>query len=188
MIQSAQLLLAELTEKNANVFYELGLAHAIGKPVILISETIVDVPFDLQALRVILYDKNDPSWGARLRQTIAAAITETMEDVASAVPVTFRKPVRTQAPPESRLSARLRALEQQLTSMRQVGVPGPPAVPTESPHSLSELHARFAGASGRAEAVLIAQQALRSWKVPLAFLKDVLRDVFGLEESNYILS
>jgi hypothetical protein len=62
MIQDAKVLVAELTEKNANVFYELGLSHAIGKPVILMSETIEDVPFDLQPLRVILYDKDDPAW------------------------------------------------------------------------------------------------------------------------------
>ncbi|MFX0194575.1 MAG: hypothetical protein ACFFCW_00510 [Candidatus Hodarchaeota archaeon] len=50
MIQKAKALLAELTLKNANVFYELGLAHAIGKPVVLIAETEDDIPFDLQQL------------------------------------------------------------------------------------------------------------------------------------------
>jgi len=40
MIQDATLLVGELTGKNANVFYELGLGHAIGKPIILISETM----------------------------------------------------------------------------------------------------------------------------------------------------
>ena len=39
MIRDAKLLLAEMTNKNANVFYELGLAHAIGKPVVLVSKT-----------------------------------------------------------------------------------------------------------------------------------------------------
>ena len=39
------------------------LGHAIGKPIVLISETMEDVPFDLRPLRVILYDKNDPEWG-----------------------------------------------------------------------------------------------------------------------------
>jgi hypothetical protein len=34
MIQDSKVLVADLTEKNANVFYELGLAHAIGKPVV----------------------------------------------------------------------------------------------------------------------------------------------------------
>ena len=59
----AKLVLADLSEKNANVFYELGLAHALAKPVILVVEPMDDVPFDLRALRVLQYDKNDPNWG-----------------------------------------------------------------------------------------------------------------------------
>ena len=45
--------------KNANVFYELGLAHAARKPVVFISGNVQDVPFDLRHLRVIIYDIND---------------------------------------------------------------------------------------------------------------------------------
>lgn len=67
LIQDAKVLVAELTEKNANVFYELGLAHAIGKSVVLISETMDDAPFDLQQLGVILYDKDDPAGATNLR-------------------------------------------------------------------------------------------------------------------------
>ena len=74
MIQDAKVLVAEMTEKNANVFYELGLAHALGKPVILVSETIEDVPFDLQPLRVILYNKSDPAWGVKLKGNLAASL------------------------------------------------------------------------------------------------------------------
>ena len=73
MVQDARVLLAELTTKNANVFYELGLAHAIGKPVVLVSETMADVPFDLQPLRVLTYDKNDPTWGPKLSEKIQRA-------------------------------------------------------------------------------------------------------------------
>jgi hypothetical protein len=40
---------------TTNVFYELGVAHAIGKDVILITQTMDDVPFDLKALRCIVY-------------------------------------------------------------------------------------------------------------------------------------
>ena len=65
--QRAKILLADLTGKNANVFYELGLAHAAGKPVILVTGSIDDVPFDLRALRVIEYDKNAPDWGKVLK-------------------------------------------------------------------------------------------------------------------------
>ncbi len=62
--RKAKLLLADLSGKNPNVFYELGLAHAIAKPVILVVESIEDVPFDLRGLRVLEYDKNEPSWEA----------------------------------------------------------------------------------------------------------------------------
>jgi hypothetical protein len=54
-IRHASVLVAELTSKNPNVFYELGLAHALEKPVILVSSNQEDVPFDLRHIRVILY-------------------------------------------------------------------------------------------------------------------------------------
>jgi hypothetical protein len=59
--------LADLSHKNANVLYELGLAHAIGKPVIMVSESVEDIPFDLRALRVLKYDRNAPGWGEALK-------------------------------------------------------------------------------------------------------------------------
>lgn len=98
MIQSAKVLVAELTTKNANVFYELGLAHAIGKPVVLVSETMADVPFDLQQLRVLLYSKNDPGWGDKLQDAIASSIRESLQAPIEAVPNIFRKKVESQAP------------------------------------------------------------------------------------------
>lgn len=56
--KEATVLLADLTNKNPNVFYELRLAHAITKPAVLITASMEDVPFDLRSLRVIDYDKN----------------------------------------------------------------------------------------------------------------------------------
>jgi len=78
-IQDAVILIAELTTKNANVFYELGLAHASEKPVILISANEEDVPFDLRHIRVILYDRTDPFWGQKLIDNIADKITSALE-------------------------------------------------------------------------------------------------------------
>jgi hypothetical protein len=48
-INSAKVLVAELTQRNPNVFYELGLAHALDKPVVLVGSRSneQDVPFDL---------------------------------------------------------------------------------------------------------------------------------------------
>ncbi len=54
-IVEADFLIADLTGRNPNVYYELGIAHTIGKPVILVVQRIEDVPFDIHHQRVILY-------------------------------------------------------------------------------------------------------------------------------------
>ncbi|GAI30350.1 unnamed protein product [marine sediment metagenome] len=118
MIQDCKVLVAELTTKNANVFYELGLAHAIGKPVILVSEKMDDVPFDLQQLRVLLYDKDDPAWGEKLSKSITNALKETLSEPIEAVPGIFRKKVKSQAPEQDATIARIEALEKQMRSVR----------------------------------------------------------------------
>src|SRR5262249_5679449 len=61
-IEKAKLLLADLSGKNANVFYELGLSHAARKPVVFTAANAEDVPFDLRHLRVIIYDIREPDW------------------------------------------------------------------------------------------------------------------------------
>ena len=52
----AQMLIAELTGRNPNVFYETAIAHTVGKEVILITQSMDDVPFDLKHLRCIVYE------------------------------------------------------------------------------------------------------------------------------------
>jgi hypothetical protein len=54
-INKARVIIADLTSKNPNVFYEIGIAHTIGKSVILITQDIGDIPFDLRHLRHIIY-------------------------------------------------------------------------------------------------------------------------------------
>ena len=87
--QSAKLILADLTGKNPNVFYELGLAHALAKPAILITESISDVPFDLRSLRVIVYDKNQHDWGVTLQESITKSIKEIVDSPLESVLPTF---------------------------------------------------------------------------------------------------
>lgn len=55
-VMSARVVVADCTGRNPNVFYEIGLAHAVGKPVILITQSVDDVPFDIRHLRYIQYD------------------------------------------------------------------------------------------------------------------------------------
>ena len=91
-IHSAKVLVAELTGRNPNVFYELGLAHALQKPVVLVSSNEGDVPFDVQHIRVIYYDVYDPFWGEKLIAKIAENILSALDHPGDAV---LRKPTGT---------------------------------------------------------------------------------------------
>ncbi len=55
-ISKADLLIADMTGKNANVFYEVGYAHALGKRVILLTQRSEDIPFDLKHYEHIVYE------------------------------------------------------------------------------------------------------------------------------------
>ncbi|MCK4823078.1 hypothetical protein KA005_45375 [bacterium] len=55
-IRLSGIIIADLTNRNPNVLYELGLAHASDKKVILLTQSIEDVPFDLRHLRCLVYD------------------------------------------------------------------------------------------------------------------------------------
>ncbi len=57
-ICQARVILADLTGRNPNVFYELGLAHTLGKRVVLLTQNIHEVPFDLIGLRCVVYEDN----------------------------------------------------------------------------------------------------------------------------------
>lgn len=54
-ILRADLIIADLTGRNPNVFYEVGYAHAVGKNTVLITQSINDVPFDLRHHHCIEY-------------------------------------------------------------------------------------------------------------------------------------
>jgi len=84
-INSAKVLIAELTKRNPNVFYELGLAHALKKPVVLVSSNQEDVPFDLQHIRVIYYDVTDPFWGNKLIDKVAENILSAIKNPEEAI-------------------------------------------------------------------------------------------------------
>jgi hypothetical protein len=89
-IEKAKVLLAELTDKNANVFYELGLAHAARKPVVFTSGRVDDVPFDLRHLRVIVYDVREPQWADKLQRLITDYLRNAAKDPARSIPHPFR--------------------------------------------------------------------------------------------------
>lgn len=54
-INSSDLIVADLTDLNPNVFYELGIAHALRKKVLLLTQAVEDIPFDLKSYRHMEY-------------------------------------------------------------------------------------------------------------------------------------
>lgn len=54
-IANSDLIVADLTGANPNVYYELGIAHALKRPVIMLTQDIEDLPFDLRSYRAIPY-------------------------------------------------------------------------------------------------------------------------------------
>jgi hypothetical protein len=90
-IEKAKLLLADVSGKNPNVFYELGLAHAARKPVVFTASELEDVPFDLRHLRVIVYDIREPEWASRLHKSVADYLRNAIKDPGKSIPHPFRQ-------------------------------------------------------------------------------------------------
>jgi hypothetical protein len=80
-IETAALVVADLTGRNANVFYEVGIAHAINKPVLLMAQSIEDVPFDLRNRRVLLYEYSLPG-GKLLEKRLHDNLTAMVKQLA----------------------------------------------------------------------------------------------------------
>jgi len=57
-IEESHLVVAEISQPNPNVFYELGYAHALNKPAVLLArrEDGGNIPFDIRGYRAIFYD------------------------------------------------------------------------------------------------------------------------------------
>lgn len=72
-IVSSGIIIANISSRNPNVFFELGIAMALGKPTLLISDTLSDIPFDLQSRRIIVF-----KGAADLEKKLHASILQTI--------------------------------------------------------------------------------------------------------------
>jgi len=75
-INTADFVIADITGRNANVLYELGIAHTLAKPVLIVSRNAADIPIDLGTRRVILYGQSGLDWNDDLGVKVSRAIAD----------------------------------------------------------------------------------------------------------------
>ncbi|ANI88837.1 hypothetical protein A9P82_05760 [Arachidicoccus ginsenosidimutans] len=73
-IVNAELVIADLTEKNPNVFYELAIRHAIRKPLVQMIKKGEIIPFDVAATRIIQFDIHNLDSVAEAKQEIISQV------------------------------------------------------------------------------------------------------------------
>lgn len=78
-LQSSFIVIADLTDQNPNVFYELGVRHSLSPRTILIAQSTDDIPSDLRSYRSIVYttDLKGPS---KFRDELNAYLKEIHND------------------------------------------------------------------------------------------------------------
>lgn len=82
-IWAATAIIADVTGRNPNVNYELGICHTLNVPTVIITQNFDDVPFDYRHRRCIPYDTKDVNWQRTLKKTITATLKQVLagEDV-----------------------------------------------------------------------------------------------------------
>jgi len=92
-IKQADVVIADCTGRNPNVFYELGMAHALGKRVVLITaDNIADAPTDIRAFEFIRYvDDDERAFTDKLNKALNRVLGTQFDDVHTLVSGFFDK-------------------------------------------------------------------------------------------------
>lgn len=89
-IHASSLVIADCTGRNPNVFYELGIAHTVGVPVMMISQTEDDIPSDLRHLRYYTYwpaEAGLQELGKAVGRVLAATLIDTSSPLGAQRPM-----------------------------------------------------------------------------------------------------
>lgn len=90
-IQHADFVIADMTGRNPNVFYEVGYAHAKGKLCTLLTQTADDIPFDLKHHRHIVYEASIQTLKSKLRVELEWLKEEADKDKTEAISIELKK-------------------------------------------------------------------------------------------------
>ena len=83
-IYSSRIIVADISAPNENVFYELGIAHTLGKKTIILTQNIERVPFDLRTQRIVVYSDDHPGYlklSEQLPKHVNAILAESIDEV-----------------------------------------------------------------------------------------------------------
>ena len=75
LLVKALIVVANIDGRNANVFYELGVAQAIGKSTILISSSVPEMPLDVRNRKIVVW-KTSKDLRDTLKTELARAVLE----------------------------------------------------------------------------------------------------------------
>ena len=92
-IDVANFIIADLSDRNPNVFYELGYAHAKEKTCILLTREAIDIPFDLKHKRHIVYGDSITYLKDELNKNIEWAKKEAVARVKNKISVVAKPPI-----------------------------------------------------------------------------------------------
>lgn len=85
-LRSATFCIADLTENKPNVMWELGFAMALEKPVIIVTQSVATLPFDIKDMQSIEYSRT------RLNATLGVPLKQSLLDTMGALSATSRAP------------------------------------------------------------------------------------------------
>jgi hypothetical protein len=124
---NARVVIADLTGRNPNVFYELGITHSFARPVISIADSVTSLPFDAKDERIIEIGDYPPNGlSARQGQSAVAALSKSLEIVLGES-YTPRSPLQAvaanrsvdQLAPDNPLAAEMSQMREALEEIRQ---------------------------------------------------------------------
>ena len=124
---NARVVIADLTGRNPNVFYELGITHSFGRPLISIADSVKSLPFDAKDERVIelgeyaegglTYAQGEQAKVA-LQQSLEIVLAEGYQPPSPLREVAANRSVD-QLAPENPLAAEMAQMRQTLEEIRQ---------------------------------------------------------------------
>lgn len=125
------IVIADLTDKNPNVFYELGVRHSLSSKTILIARSLDDIPADLRDYRTIIYDTTAKG-ATTFTKRLSNYLKEIFDDPNRADnPVLDRLPSILETQTEE-LKAENASLKTKITQMLRQGPPTPKKRDVES--------------------------------------------------------